>query len=135
MNSIQKGRIAESQVSAALIQQGYDVFVPAFGNALCDLVAVSSGEAVRIEVKYCGSLTKNDLSWQVQLRQTRANKAVTTCKKFNAENSDVLAVYLASVERVVFFSAAELHDKSGLYIKCDADLDSLGRMAESGLKH
>lgn len=120
MNSIEKGRLAEAKVASELVQQGMEVFVPAFGNAKCDLIALDSeGAALRIEVKYCNAHSNRGESWEVHLRQVRHNSSVTTVKKFNSENSDMLAVYLAAVDKVMLFDAEALHGRSSLAIRFD----------------
>ena len=112
--------MAEVKVASEMVQQGMEVFIPAFGNAKCDLIALNSeGVALRVEVKYCDAYSNRGKSWEVGLRQTRNNSSGTKNKKFNGKNSEKLAVYLAAVDKVMLFDSETLHGRSTLAIRFD----------------
>lgn len=112
--SVGKGRVAEAKVVAELVDQGVEVYLPTFGNGACDLVALCDGMLFKVETKYT---TRLRVGYEVSLRQVRANRAQTTVKKFNAANSDVLAVYVAPVDRVAFLPSAPLHDRVSVTLR------------------
>lgn len=114
MHSVEKGRVAEAKTVAVLISQRIEVFLPAFGNGTCDLIAVVNGQLVRVEVKYSSSFEGK--SYSIGLRQIRFNRSELVAKKYNANKSDVLAAYLATLDKVIFLSSISLHDKSEVVI-------------------
>lgn len=111
VNTIQKGRYAEVMVVADLVKDGIEIFMPTFGNAACDLIALIDGKPVTIEVKYVGNPIKPG-AWDVALRQVRANKTVTTTRKFNANNSMILAVYVAPIDAVAYINSRSIDGAS-----------------------
>lgn len=113
--SVGKGRAAEAKVVAELVAQGIEVYLPTFGNGICDLVALSDGVLLRVETKYSGHLRAG--GYQVSLRQVRANRSQMIVKKFNAANSDVLAVYVAPLDRVTFLPSAKLDGRTSLTLR------------------
>lgn len=131
MNSVDKGRIAEAKVVASLVAQGYEVYLPTFGNGLCDLITSKDGELQRVETKYV-SRTRVPGSYEVSLRQVRANRAVMTVKKFSASNADVLAVYIAPLDAVVFLAAAPLDGRASVCVS-EAIVQTHGQMQHGGM--
>lgn len=116
METIFKGRIAEAKVVAELVSDHYEVFVPAFGNAKCDLIVLDAEQkTARIEVKY-SSRKRASGAYEVGLRQVRANKANLTTKKFNKANSDFLAVYNPELDSVAFVSSSFVDGKSTIHL-------------------
>ncbi len=116
MESITKGRVAEAKVVTALVQQGWEVFLPPFGNATCDIVAIDNeGKIFKIEVKYT-SRRASAFTWQVSLRQTRANRKEMISKKFNAGNSDILAIYIAAEDKIHFMETSSLDGRTSINI-------------------
>lgn len=111
MNSVAKGRVAEAQVVGVLVSEGWEVYLPTFGNGYCDLIAMRPGHLLRVETKYVSTCTPAG-SYEVSLRQVRANRSVTVVKKFNSDHSDVLAVYVAPINTVVFFRSSSLHGRN-----------------------
>lgn len=123
LSTVQKGRIAEAATVLALVEQGYEPYVPTFGNGPCDMMTVVNGRPVRIEVKYCARPVGAAGAYEVSLRQVRANRREMVVKKFNAGQCDVLAVYLAPAEIVLFFPAAVLHDRVSIRVRADMETE------------
>ncbi|HEV2355582.1 MAG TPA: group I intron-associated PD-(D/E)XK endonuclease [Puia sp.] len=122
MDSVQKGRLAEARVTVDLLNQGAEVFIPAFGNAKCDLVAVYQDQAMKIEVKHASRYRYG--SYEVSLRQIRPNRSKMITKLFNAGNSDILAVYIGPLDRVVFLLSSGFHGRTSVNLNSRL-LDSL----------
>ena len=116
MHTVEKGRIGESAIVAEFIRQGYDVFLPQFGNTSCDMIVVKDGVISRVECKTT-DFSENGVSWKVELRQVRSNKTANNVKKFNSENSEILAVYILQENRVYLYSSKEFHGRTGLSIR------------------
>lgn len=57
LTALAKGQWAEAQATSWLLTEGYEVFV-GFGNTSCDLMALRSGRATRVEVKF-GPITSD----------------------------------------------------------------------------
>jgi hypothetical protein len=112
--SVGKGRVAEAKVVAELVAQGVEVYLPTFGNGICDLIALCDGVLIKVETKYTARLR---VGYEVSLRQVRANRAQMTVKKFNAANSDVLAVYVSPIGRVAFLPAAPLDGRVSVTLR------------------
>lgn len=107
---------------AELVAQGVEVYLPTFGNGACDLVALCDGELVKVETKY---VTGRRGGYEVSLRQVRANRAQMVVKKFSAAASDVLAVYVGPVDRVVFLPSAKLDGRTSITLR-DSGLGNYG---------
>lgn len=126
MNSVEKGRVAEARVLSELVSSGHEVFVPAFGNARCDLVYLDrSGLPRRVEVKYAARIRASG-SVEVHLRQIRANRSQMKVGKFQARNSDILAVYAAPFDAVAFVTATYVEGKSTIHLaahQCGQGID------------
>lgn len=117
--TIWKGRLAEAKTMASLIEQSFEVYVPAFGNGPCDLIGISpNGNVVRFETKYTSSQRRAD-RWDVSLKQTRPNRSSVVTKMFNALQCDVLSVYVAPLDRVLFFDASALGGRNSMVVKDD----------------
>lgn len=108
------GRIAEAKVAAVLVSQGLEVYLPVFGNGTCDLIAIGEGRTTKVETKY---VTGRRGAYEVSLRQVRANRAEMLSKLFNSANSDVLAVYVAPLDRVAFLPSAPLHGRTTISLR------------------
>ena len=112
--SVGKGRLAEAKVVAELVAQGVEVYLPIFGNGLCDLIAICDGGLIRVETKYSAILQGG---YVAHLRQIRANRSQMLVKHFSAANSDVLAVYVAPLDRVAFLPSALLDGRSAITLR------------------
>lgn len=113
MNTVERGRIAAARVSASLVDQGWEIYLPAFDNGSCDLIALHDGLIQKVEIKYASRTVKSG-SVEVSLRQTRHNMTGYRINHFDANLSDVLAVYFAPFDRIAFYSAAELDKRCSL---------------------
>ena len=112
-DSMDSGTVAELRVAADMARCGYEVFVPVGGKASCDLIGILDGTLQRFEVKST-SRSVNPCSWTVELRQKRPNRTSVTTKKFNATNSDILAIYIEPEDRVVYMQSSDMHDRTSV---------------------
>ena len=110
---------------ASLLDQRYDVFAPVFGNGAVDLIASRPGEpALRIEVKSSIQRTKwaDGRGYKVSLkRQKAAPSGAKRVEKFDSTKCDIVAVWLPEEDCVLFFPAAELHDRYQMTVRDDPD--------------
>lgn len=104
-----------AHVKLAVVEQGWEPYLPAYDNGPCDMIAVSRQVMRRIEVKYASGVASSG-SVEIALRQVRHNTKGSTVKHFDASNADSLAAYLAPFRCVVFFHAAELDGKASLTV-------------------
>lgn len=119
MDTISKGRLAEAKTITSLVEQGFEVYTPTFGNGSCDLIAcVPDGHLLRFETKYTASQRRAE-RWDVSLKQTRPNRTGVITKMFNANQCEVLSVYVAPLDRVLFFEATLLHGRNSMVVKDD----------------
>lgn len=111
MSSVDQGRVGESATVAYFVKEGYEVFLPMFGNASCDLIVVKDGKISRVECKSTSVRTPSG-KWIAQLRQVRSNKTSNNIKKFDANNSELLAIYIVDEDRVVVLDSLLVHGNS-----------------------
>lgn len=115
MSSVDQGRIGESATVAYFVREGYEVFLPMFGNASCDLIVVKDGKISRVECKSTSVKTPSG-KWIAQLRQVRPNRTGNTVKKFDANNSEFLAIYIVDEDRVVVLDSLVVHGNSTITV-------------------
>lgn len=128
-DSTKLGELGESKAISEFIRDGFDVFTQFSGKAPFDLVICRDGILQRVEVKTTKTRTPYDTGWRIQLRKIRSNLSETKIHKFDKNQSDLLAVYIAPLDRVVILNSNEITVSSALTI-----LDEhLGEVAESGL--
>lgn len=116
MNTIQIGRIGEAAIVSEFVKQGYDIYMPLFGNADFDLVVAKDKALYRVEVKSSG-YEKYPGKYEVQLRSVRHNTTETKTKKFDSSRSDLLAIYIIPTDRVVILNSAEYDGRTSLTIE------------------
>jgi hypothetical protein len=112
--SVDKGRVAEAKVVAELVAQSVEVYLPTFGNGVCDLIALCDRQLLRVETKYTARLRGG---YEVSLRSIRANRSQMVVRKFAAANSDVLAVYIEPADRVAFLPSAPLDGRVAITLR------------------
>lgn len=112
-----KGTVAELKVAAHYAALGCEVYTPVGGKTSCDLIIIRDGTMHRVEVKCTATVAAGCSSWAVSLRQIRPNRTGNTVKKFNANQCDLLAVYILPEDRIVEFDASTLDGRSSLNIK------------------
>lgn len=106
MNTIDTGRIGEAAIINEFVKQGYDIYMPIFGNADFDMVVAKDGVTSRVEVK-TSAYEKYPGKYEVQLRSVRPNRTTNVIKKFDGTRSDILAVYLVPTARVVLLNSMD----------------------------
>lgn len=97
-----------------MVVQGFEVYLPAFGKGACDLIALKDSEILRVETKYVAGRRG---SYEVTLTQVRPNLTAMRHKRFDSTKSDVLAVYIAPLDRAAFLPAAPLHDRTSISLR------------------
>jgi hypothetical protein len=116
VNTVKKGRLGEAAVAHEFVRQGYDVYLPVFGNANFDMVVVKEGILSRVEVKST-SYKGSKKSYAVQLKSVRHNTNETRVIKFDGNKSDLLAVYIVPENRVVILNSSDHHGKTVTHIE------------------
>lgn len=111
--TIEKGRIGESAATFYFTQNGYEVYLPVFGNTGADLVVSKDGILYRVEVKST-SFKLPSGKYKVALRQIRPNRTGNTIKKFNGNSSDLLFIYVEPENRSLVLDSKNLHDRSSI---------------------
>lgn len=101
----QKGNIAEAEACIHFIKNGYELYSPANDNSKYDLLATKDGTIFRVSVKYCSTRHASG-SWKVSMSNV-SRRASNTVKvdKFDNEIYDLIAVYLAPIDRLVVLPA------------------------------
>ncbi len=115
MNTTEQGRLGEAAIVAELVKNGYEVFHPLFGNTSCDFIVLRQGISERVECKT--SDLKRGPSFVVSLRSVRHNTNDVAYKKFDSSKSEILAVYLISVNQVHLLRSRDYHGKTSVSIR------------------
>ena len=110
------GSLAEAQVIAKLVENGFDVFIQFSGKAPFDLVAHRQGHILRVQVKGTASKSRYG-TYQVQLKAVRANRIQNTLHCFDPSQCDVLAVYIEPLNTVCFLRAEEVRARNQLNLR------------------
>lgn len=116
MNTIETGRIGEAAIINEFVKQGYDVYMPIFGNADFDMVVAKDSVTSRVEVK-TSAYEKTPGKYEVQLRSVRPNRTTNTVKKFDGTKSDILAVYIVPTSRVVLLNSVDYHGRTSVNLE------------------
>jgi hypothetical protein len=111
MTTIHTGRLGEAAIIAHFVEQGFDIYCPIFGNASCDLVVGSGGRVFRVEVKTT-AYERYPGKYEVQLKSVRHNTTETHIKKFDASNSDLLAIYIVPLKKVVILESEQYNGRT-----------------------
>jgi hypothetical protein len=124
MNTIQAGRLGEAAIAAEFVRRGYDVYMPIFGNADFDMIASKDGILSRVEVKCC-SYERYPGKYEVQLKSVRPNRTKNTIKVFDGSRSDLLAIYLPPVNKVVILNSADYNGRNSVLVNGDVNVGSV----------
>lgn len=111
---------------ASLIIAGYAVFLPFADNGPVDMIALNNGLLYRVSVKSTSVRARYGTNkWVVALKTVSRRKAECAIKLFDPSECDLLAVYIATLDKVVFIEASTVRAKHMLHVS--------GELAESGL--
>ena len=100
-----KGRIAELQAMLHFTQKGYEVYLPQQDNGKYDMLVVKDAAVYRVSVKYTASQHSSG-SWRVTMNNVSIRKTSgNVISKFNSDNYDYVAVYIAPEDRLVVVPA------------------------------
>lgn len=98
-----------------LIEQGYEVYLPFSNNSKYDVLAIKDGVIKRISIKYT-STKQNTATWKIEMRQIYRGNGSIKINKFNSDQFDIIAVYIAPKDKVVLIDATKA-TKLALYIR------------------
>ncbi len=114
--------LAEAKTLVHFVSQGYDVFTQTSGKAPFDLVIHKERRTERVEVKSTATRNRARTGWVVQLKKVRHNRNVNNIVPFDKTLSDVLAIYIAPIDRVVVLETARIETRTAITIM-DRDLE------------
>ncbi|MFI3217618.1 MAG: group I intron-associated PD-(D/E)XK endonuclease [Methylococcales bacterium] len=108
------GQLAELSVLRRLVQEGWDVFTPFSGKTAHDIIAYrDSIGVITIQVKSTSQVASSG-SYVVELKSVRSNKSINSIKKFNNKIQDVLAVYITTLDTVLFIVSDSITNTSAI---------------------
>jgi hypothetical protein len=116
------GGLAEAKVLSKLVEGQFDVFVQFSGKAPFDLVAYKDGQLLRVNVK--GTATKLRGAYPLRLREIRPNRTRNVIRHFDPKRCDVLAIYVAPLDKVCFLRSEEVAAKAQLNLRVEPSLYS-----------
>lgn len=113
MNTCDKGVLGEAKVIARLVELEYGVFLPLSGHAPFDIIAVSkhNNQPIRVSCKACYNANKNG-SFEFSLRQITPNAKGCNIKLFDSSVCDLIACYIAQLDKVCFVNVKEIESTS-----------------------
>lgn len=91
------------------------MFLPAFGNAECDILAMKAGAVTRVEVKSTRTMA-NSGRYRVQLKSVRPNKTANITRAFDAARCDLLAICVVPTGRVHLLEAFKFDGQFSLTV-------------------
>lgn len=115
MNTVEQGRIGEAIVVTELVKQGYEVYMPVFGNAEVDMIAAKDGQFLKVEVKTTRKPTKSG-RYVAKLQSVRPNKTANILKNFDGQRADILAVVTLPTGRVHLLDAKQYDQRTSVTV-------------------
>jgi len=112
----QLGSLAEAKVIAKLIEHGFHVFVQFSGKGPFDLVVYKDERLLRVQVKGTSCRTLHG-AFPVLIKSVRSYRTGNVVHKFDPSQCDVLAVYVAPLDKVAFLQADEIVSRGQLNLR------------------
>jgi len=100
------GALAEAKVIAHFLEQGFEVYTSVTGKSEVDLILCKDRVLTKVSVK-CATQVIGKIV-RVQLQSVRSNKTENRIIKFDPTSCDILAVYLAPIDKVKIFNAKDI---------------------------
>ena len=118
MNSKSKGNLGEIKVASEFIKWGCTVSFPFGDNARYDLIIDDGDNLKRVQIKYADS--KENGSWRCICVSSTNH---TTNKNLHdyQNNVDIMAFYIAELDKCIMFNISELKDMNNIIISFDTD--------------
>lgn len=119
MDTNDKGEFAMLKVKQLALERGILLSQPTMANCRYDLIVDCGERLVRAQVKYAdGKSSKATGCVQLGLRRiTRGNKMGKMC--YNAQEVDVLLVYVPKMDKVLWLEGPYFHDKQAIIIRIE----------------
>lgn len=110
---------SEALIEAAFAKLGYFVYTNNSGKASSDLIVEDEeGYLLRVEVKSSGSIKENTIGKyiDIQLKSVRSNTSVNTIKRFNPDNSDILAIVCVATSQIKLLHSCNIDNTSSMRV-------------------
>ena len=111
MTSLDQGRSGEAAAAKWFVDNGYDVYMPTFGNAKYDMVVAKDGKTQTVEVKSSATETPSG-KYIFQLRKVRSNRTKSVVTNFESDGIDLLVLVVAPTG-MIHVCPASNYDGSG----------------------
>lgn len=127
---ISQGHVAESEVYSYLVKKGFTVFVTFLEGAPFDFVVwrkdtglkiieVKSSDSYRNSIKHGGPRMKTDFNfWNICIQSSSTSGRLPS-GGFNSKLVDLLAVYLPTPNKILFFDAKKVKARTKIKIRED----------------
>jgi hypothetical protein len=115
MNTSQQGTIGETKVIHELALKGYPIFKEIGNHSKTDLIAIVNNRCIKIQVKVG---TQKD--GYVTIRLFGTGKYNGKIRYVYTKNDfDVLAVYISTIDKVVFLNWNDIKDSKSVTLRYD----------------
>lgn len=113
MKSFQVGALGESAVYHDLVKRGYFIYFTMAEGAPFDFVSYKENEGFKvIEVKTTQRRNKQNTGWIVKIKRSKLNRE----EDFDNTEIDVLAVYLAKLDKILYLDAKKVTQKTQIVV-------------------
>ena len=109
MHNSQIGYIGEQCVFAELAKLGWIVYQDLSGKGPYDCIIFKENRILTVQVKSSSSRTQHNTGWAVGVGSVRSNKTQNVVHKFDNTKQDILAIYLNTIDKVIFFVSSDVN--------------------------
>jgi hypothetical protein len=117
----EKGNIGEAIVLAEFTKRGIQCCLPFGDSARYDLIAEFNGKLNKIQIKYCGQITKHN---SVECPCASSTNHTTNKHYTTYENDvDYIACYIVPLDKVILIPIEEIGSQKSITIRLSSPLN------------
>lgn len=113
---IKSGALGELAAMKHFLGLGHEVYAAVTDSSTYDLILAKDGKTLRVEVKTTSARNKAGTGWVVQVKSVRSNKTRNKIIQFDREKVDVLAVYIAPLDRIFAIASKNITQTTAITI-------------------
>jgi len=109
---ISLGNLGESAVYHDLLKRGHPVYFSMAEGAKFDFISDINGKLRSIEVKSSATRNRADTGYVVKIKRSKRKKE----EDFDNTRIDILAVYIEPLDKIIYFNAKLIKQKTAIVI-------------------
>lgn len=127
---IKNGALGELAAMKHFLSLGYEVYAAVTDSSTYDMLLAKAGSILRVEVKTTSARNTVNTGWQAQIKSVRSNKTQNRIVSFDPSKIDLLAIYIAPLDRIFTIEAKSVTQKAQITIlDCVLDPEPLAKSA------